>query len=392
MIPSSDPIVDSADPGPSLPAPASDSVPAPPATRPLLSLVVAVIAVLLVYLVFAVPASWFPSSPVKQWGVRDLTLPRGIGSAINSELVITGTDATGQVYVAIVTDLRARDYATISWNARNLPADAEVHFLWRSDYAPKKVFSVPVAVEAGRLLPVVLANDAGWLGHVTGIGLSIRGTMVQPYGIAGATAKPSGALGILSDRAREWLAFEPWRGTSINSIAGGDDLQPLSLPLLLAVAIALAGAIYRRAGASSEGGVEAVISAAVPPNVSRKAFETPDQQLSLFDGSTMADQIASLRETMDEIETQPDTFQDLVRAWSLGDTKGLERETAALRRASPALYRRLVSERNAAWVTTLAERLQGRGRTVVIVGVGHLIGHDGVPARLRALGYSVSGP
>lgn len=204
---------------------------------------VAVIAVLLVYLVFAVPASWFPSSPVKQWGVRDLTLPRGIGSAINSELVITGTDATGQVYVAIVTDLRARDYATISWNARNLPADAEVHFLWRSDYAPKKVFSVPVAVEAGRLLPVVLANDAGWLGHVTGIGLSIRGTMVQPYGIAGATAKPSGALGILSDRAREWLAFEPWRGTSINSIAGGDDLQPLSLPLLLAVAIALAGAI-----------------------------------------------------------------------------------------------------------------------------------------------------
>ena len=156
--------------------------------------------------------------------------------------------------------------------------------------------------------------------------------------------------------------------------------------------VALAGAIYRRDGASSEGGVEAVVSAAVPPNVSRKAFETPDQQLSLFDGSTMADQIASLRETMDEIETQPDTFQDLVRAWSLGDTKGLERETAALRRASPALYRRLISERNAAWVTTLAERLQGHGRTVVIVGVGHLVGHDGVPARLRALGYSVSGP
>jgi uncharacterized protein len=28
----------------------------------------------------------------------------------------------------------------------------------------------------------------------------------------------------------------------------------------------------------------------------------------------------------------------------------------------------------------------------VIVGVGHLIGPDGVPARLRALGYSVTGP
>ncbi len=207
-----------------------------------MTLALAVIVVVLVYLAFAVPASWFPSSPVKQWGVRDLALPRGTGSVANSELVITGMDASGQVYVAITTDLRARDYATILWNVRNLPADAEVHFLWRSDYAPKKVFSVPVAVEAGRLLPVVLANDAGWLGHVTGIGLSIRGTMVQPFGVAGATAKPSGALGTLADRAREWLAFEPWRGTSINSIAGGDDLQPLPLPLLLAVAIALAGA------------------------------------------------------------------------------------------------------------------------------------------------------
>ncbi len=156
--------------------------------------------------------------------------------------------------------------------------------------------------------------------------------------------------------------------------------------------IALAGAIYRKSGASSEGGVEAVISAALPPQVTRRAFETPDQQLSLFDGSSMADQIASLSETLDEIETQPNTFRDLVRAWSAGDTKGLEQETTALRRASPDLYRRLVTERNTAWVKVLSERLQGHGRTVVIVGVGHLVGHDGVPARLRALGYSVSGP
>ena len=203
----------------------------------------ALAVILLAYLAFAVPASWFPSSPVKQWGVRDMALPRGMGSVANNELVVTGADASGQVYVSITTDLRAREYATITWNMRNLPADAVVHFLWRSDYAPNKTFSVPVTVEAGRLLPIVLANDAGWLGHVTGIGLSIRGTLIQPVGIAGATAKPSGAVGILSDRAAEWLAFERWRGTSINTIAGGDDLQLLSLPLLLAAAIALAGAI-----------------------------------------------------------------------------------------------------------------------------------------------------
>ena len=217
--------------------------------RPLLSLGLAIVVVLLAYLAFTVPANWFPSSSVKQWGVRDFTLPRGSGGAVNNEFVVAGTDASGQAYVAVTTDLRARDYAAITWNAHGVPADVDVHFLWRTDYAPKKIFSIPVTVEAGRLLPVVLANDAGWLGHVTGIGLAIRGTLSQPFAITGVVAKPSGAFGIMQDRAREWLGFERWKGTSINTIVGGDDVQPLPLPALLAVSIALAAAamlLWRR--------------------------------------------------------------------------------------------------------------------------------------------------
>ncbi len=55
-------------------------------------------------------------------------------------------------------------------------------------------------------------------------------------------ANPSGALSVLRDRAREWLRFERWSGTSINAIDGGDDVQSLPLPLLLAMSIALAPA------------------------------------------------------------------------------------------------------------------------------------------------------
>jgi hypothetical protein len=217
----------------------------PPARRllrPLLALAAAIVVVLLVYLAFAVPASWFPTSPSKEWRAREFTLPRGSGTPVNNEMVVTGTDAAGQVYIAVVTDLRARDYATITWTARDIPAGADVHFLWRSDYAPKKIFSLPVTVEAGRLLPVVTADNPGWLGHITGIGLAVRGTLVQPFAIAGVAAKPSGAFGILQDRAREWFAFERFSGTSINTITGGDDVQSLPLPLLLAESVALAAA------------------------------------------------------------------------------------------------------------------------------------------------------
>jgi uncharacterized protein YbaP (TraB family) len=82
-----------------------------------------------------------------------------------------------------------------------------------------------------------------------------------------------------------------------------------------------------------------------------------------------------------------------VRAWVAGDLKAIDREAIApMRKASPRTFQRLVTERNERWTTVLDQRLKGHGRTVVVVGMAHLIGPDGVPARLRALGYQVEGP
>lgn len=157
--------------------------------------------------------------------------------------------------------------------------------------------------------------------------------------------------------------------------------------------VALAGAVFAKAGAETSHGVEAVLNASAPASARRRALETPAEQIDLFDQTPMADQIASLHASLVDLETDPDGYIKLVRAWMAGDPAVLDREALApLRAASPTLFRRLVTERNARWTTELDTRLKGRGRTVVIVGVGHLIGPDGVPARLRALGYSVTGP
>src|SRR5207253_2675852 len=125
----------------------------------------------------------------------------------------------------------------------------------------------------------------------------------------------------------------------------------------------------------------------------RRAFETPADQMRFLDEAPLEEQIASLRETLGELDGDPEAFMKLVRAWMAGDTAGLDREALEpMRKASPGLFRRLVTERNEAWIRTLDARLKGHGRTVVVVGVGHLIGQGGLPARLRALGYSVTGP
>ncbi len=157
--------------------------------------------------------------------------------------------------------------------------------------------------------------------------------------------------------------------------------------------IALAGAAYRKAGAQAASGVEKTIAALATPHAARRAFETSSEQIALLSGGLPAEQLASLHETLVELEDQPDAFMALVRAWMDGDLAALDREALdPVRKTSPSLFRRMVTERNARWTQVLDARLKGHGRTVVVVGVGHLIGPDGLPARLRALGYSVTGP
>lgn len=157
--------------------------------------------------------------------------------------------------------------------------------------------------------------------------------------------------------------------------------------------VALAGAAFREAGAESGSGVERVLADLAPATASFHAFETAEQQIDMLAGASRSAQLASLQVSLEELERDPRAYDRLVSVWMAADVKSLERDAIApLVASAPDIYRRLVLNRNTAWTRTLDARLQGRGRTVVVVGVGHLIGKDGVPAQLRALGYSVEGP
>jgi len=203
----------------------------------------ALLVCLLAYLAVTVPSNWFPGAAQKSWGARDLTLARGSGAIIGDALVITAPDASGVALLSLNSDLRASDYAAIAWIGIDVPDGVEVRLLWKSDYQPNKLNTAPVTVESRQLLPVVVAKNPAWIGRVTGIALAFRGTFVQPIRIRGVVAKPMGAFEVLGDRAREWFAFEAWTGASINTVTGGADVQDLPLPMLLAFALGLAGAV-----------------------------------------------------------------------------------------------------------------------------------------------------
>ena len=217
-------------------APAA-SAPRRDVLRGALILVSVLLACTLAYLAVVVPGAWFPRATPQILPVKDLTLARGAGRVIDNELVVSAPDANGITLVTATTDLRSSDYPGIAWSVANLREDADVRLLWRSDFQPDKLNSVPIRVEAGHTLPTIVAKNPAWLGQITGVALAIHGTLAQPVLIGGVVAKPMGAVETVADRLHEWFAFEPWNGASINTITGGADNQQVPLPAVLAVLV-----------------------------------------------------------------------------------------------------------------------------------------------------------
>jgi hypothetical protein len=209
------------------------------------------------------------------------------------------------------------------------------------------------------------------------------------------TATLATQAGVLAPDQSLFKLLAPQDAELLSKVAAAYDVSPALLDRLQPwlAEIALAAGAYRRLGADAASGVEKTIAAMATPRARRRAFETPAEQIALLSGGPWDEQVTSLRETMQEMDERPDEFSVLIKAWTDGDLQALDREALApIRDKTPNLYRRLVTERNDRWTKVLDARLKGHGRTVVVVGVGHLLGPDGVPARLRALGYSVTGP
>lgn len=210
-----------------------------------------------------------------------------------------------------------------------------------------------------------------------------------------ATAQLATRIGVLAPDQSLFRLLPPDVSQRMSQVAESYQVSPMLLDRLQPwlAEIALAGAAYKKYGAAADSGVELTVQSETPAKALRHAFETPDEQLHMFSTSPFDEQVASLDETLKEMRDDPDEYETLLKAWLSGDVAGLDREALApLKKVSPDLFQRIVSDRNAHWTAVLDQALKGKGRSVVVVGVGHLVGDGGVPARLRALGYSVQGP
>jgi len=154
------------------------------------------------------------------------------------------------------------------------------------------------------------------------------------------------------------------------------------------------GAVYvQQKGARAGSGVEQQIANTAPSTAAFRAFETAEQQIGFFDNVPIKEQVASLGQSLKEIETEPDLFDRIVAAWVAGDARAVSRlAVLPIRKDAPGTYKRLVVDRNRRWTSTIEGLLDRPRRVFIVVGVGHLVGPDSVPALLRRKGVQVEGP
>jgi hypothetical protein len=212
--------------------------------RAAVSLAIGMVVVLVGYLAANVPGAWFPSVSPKTFDAAQMAVSRGRVQLAQGALQVSPAGTDDAVVVVLKADLRSTDFAGIEWNVAGLPGDADVRLIWRTSYQPDRLNLATMTVDDGRLRPIVMSGDPAWIGTIAGLGLAVRGTLRAPIEIRGVTAKPLGAFELVRSRVGEWLAFEGWRATSVETLAGGADVQDLPLPIVLALAGLLVLAAY----------------------------------------------------------------------------------------------------------------------------------------------------
>jgi uncharacterized protein YbaP (TraB family) len=143
-----------------------------------------------------------------------------------------------------------------------------------------------------------------------------------------------------------------------------------------------------RAGYDPASGVDSKIEAAFGErSVKPNGLETPESQIKVFASMERDEELAYLRETMEDYENAATMLDGMVDQWSRGDIAAMEQLfVTEMREASPDLYAALLPNRNANWVGQIEEMLKGKGTIFIAVGAGHLIGEDSVQAMLKTKG------
>ena len=170
----------------------------------------------------------------------------------------------------------------------------------------------------------------------------------------------------------------------------------LPLPVLepmkpWAAALIFAVLPLQKAGFDPNAGVDRILKAQAEKEGDKIfGFETAEEQVRMLAELPETDQVAFLEETLDDAEKGVALLDKLATAWLAGDTETIGHILVdELKTKSPALYDKLVVQRNVRWAGKIAEIVKSPGVRQIAVGAAHLAGPDSLQAQLAKRGIKV---
>jgi len=150
---------------------------------------------------------------------------------------------------------------------------------------------------------------------------------------------------------------------------------------------------FERAGYLPEHGVDELFIRAATGTKPIVGLETMESQLQVFDAMSVSLQHQLLAESLDRSDAVAGEVAALIDAWSRGDESRLSTLVFAPLEKNPELagfYDRLFYVRNRAMTEAVVELARDGKTRFVVVGAGHMLGPEGIPALLAARGWTVS--
>ena len=119
------------------------------------------------------------------------------------------------------------------------------------------------------------------------------------------------------------------------------------------------------------------------------ALESVEFQVGLFADLSPQDSLAFLRYTLEDLDAMIPEMERLYGDWRVGNVEAVEEALLEGFEEFPDLSKKMVSDRNHAWMPQIEELLSGDREAIVVVGSAHLVGEEGVVNLLREKGYIV---
>ena len=155
--------------------------------------------------------------------------------------------------------------------------------------------------------------------------------------------------------------------------------------------VVITEAVVRNAGYDASSGVENVLRPEARRDGKEIRFlESVEDQMASFATLPEDVQVRFLIEGLQDIDGAKKGLGELVNAWKAGNLDDLKRVLIDEDMARiPALYKALLTHRNANWTTEIDALMNNEtGTFLIAVGTAHLIGKDSVLEMLKPLGYA----